>query len=68
MNPPGNDLPPGWCPQLDYVADGKRYYRCSICNRRLWPRTVLRQDSELAGWRLPPHKPKGYKIKKKQSR
>jgi hypothetical protein len=64
---PEKALPPGWCPQQDYVPDGKRYYRCSVCNRRLWPRMVLLPDGE-AGWRLPPHKPKGYKIKKKPAR
>jgi len=65
MLEPEKETPPGWCPQQDYVPDGKRYYRCSVCNRRLWPRLVPRADVE-AGWRLPPHKPKGYKIKPKQ--
>jgi hypothetical protein len=23
----GNNSPTGWCPQQDYVPDGKRYYR-----------------------------------------
>jgi hypothetical protein len=67
MIQPDKALPPGWCPQQDYVADGKRYYRCPACNRRLWPRLAFREDGE-AVWRLPPHKPKGYKIKKKQAR
>jgi hypothetical protein len=55
----------GWCPQQDWVADGRRYYRCSDCNRRLWPKMVYWPDGEFEGWRLPPHKPKGYKIRKK---
>ena len=44
-----NDSPAGWCPQQDYVPDGKRYYRCSVCNRRLWPRLVPRPDGETGG-------------------
>ena len=68
MVEPENSVPAGWCPQQDYVADGKRYYRCSVCNRRLWPKVVYRQEGEPAQWRLPPHKPKGYKIKKKQGK
>jgi len=47
-----------YCPQQDIVGDGNRYYRCSACNRRLWPRECD------YGFQLPPHKPKGYKIAK----
>ena len=68
MVEPENLVPAGWCPQRDWVADGKRKYRCSACNRRLLPRMVPRQDGEVAVWRLPPHKPKGYKIKKRQGK
>lgn len=54
-----------WCPERDWVPDGRRRYRCSACNRRLFPRLVPGDGGEFQGWRLPPHKPKGYKIKKK---
>jgi hypothetical protein len=57
-----------WCPQLDWVPDGRRRYRCSACNRRLFPRMIHGNNGEFEGWRLPPHKPKGYKIKKRKKK
>jgi hypothetical protein len=52
-----------WCEQEDAVPDGDRIYRCSKCGKRLHPRKIFRSDGELVGWRLPPHKKKGHKIR-----
>ncbi|MBW1769151.1 MAG: hypothetical protein JRJ65_19170 [Deltaproteobacteria bacterium] len=52
-----------WCDQQDFVPDGDRIYRCSKCRKRLHPRKIFGSDGELAGWRLPPHKKKGHKIR-----
>lgn len=53
-----------WCDQRDPIYDGdpEKYYRCTKCGRRLQPK--------LGNWTyiksLPPHKKKGYKIKRKK--
>ena len=52
-----------WCDQQESVPDGDRIYRCSKCGKRLHPRKIFGSDGELAGWRLPPHKKKGHKIR-----
>ena len=52
-----------WCDQQDSVLDGDRIYRCSKCGKRLHPRKIFDTDGELEGWRLPPHKKKGHKIR-----
>jgi hypothetical protein len=52
-----------WCDQEDWVSDGDRIYRCSKCRKRLHPRKIFGEDGELAGFRLPPHKTKGHKIR-----
>ena len=52
-----------WCDQQDVVSAGDGIYRCSKCGKRLHPRKIFGGDGELAGWRLPPHKKKGHKIK-----
>jgi hypothetical protein len=60
-----------WCDQQDSVPDGDRIYRCSKCGKRLHPRQIFGSDGEPAGWRLPPHKKKGHKlraIKERQSK
>jgi hypothetical protein len=54
---------------MDWVADGDRYYRCSVCNKRLLPKEVMSHfGTEFIGWRLPRHKPKGHKIAKIKAR
>jgi hypothetical protein len=52
-----------WCEQEDWVPDGDRIYRCSKCRKRLHPRKIFADDGEIRGFRLPPHKRKGHKIK-----
>jgi hypothetical protein len=52
-----------WCDQQDVVSDGDQIYRCSKCRKRLHPRKIFGSDGELSGWRLPPHKKKGHKIR-----
>lgn len=52
-----------WCDQQDLVPDGNRIYRCSKCGKRLHPRAIFGGEGDLEGWRLPPHKKKGHKIK-----
>lgn len=52
-----------WCHQEDLVSDGDRIYRCSSCGKRLHPRRMFGDDGEVAGFKLPPHKTKGHKIK-----
>lgn len=53
-----------WCSERDiiYDPDPEKYYRCSKCGRRLKPK--------IGDWTfiqsLPPHKTKGYKIKRKK--
>jgi hypothetical protein len=61
-----------WCEQRDYVEDDKMT-RCSVCGRRLKPQETWQMDStenntilHLPEYRLPPHKKKGYKIKRKK--
>ena len=49
--------------EIHAVPDGNRIYRCSKCGKRLHPRKIFEIDGELAGWRLPPHKKKGHKIR-----
>lgn len=57
-----------WCHQEDTVPDGDRIYRCSKCRKRLHPRKILGQEGEVTGFRLPPHKKKGHKIKALKAR
>ncbi len=52
-----------WCDQQESVPDGDRIYRCTKCGKRLHPRKTFGSDGALAGWRLPPHKKKGHKIR-----
>ena len=51
-----------WCEQRDVVYEYK-IHRCSLCGRRLKPQEYGYMDYI---YRLPPHKKKGYKIKKKK--
>ncbi len=51
-----------WCDQRDVVYDDK-IQRCSKCGRRLKPQEYGYMDFIL---RLPPHKKKGYKIRRKK--
>jgi hypothetical protein len=60
----GND----WCDQEDRVPDGDRIYRCSKCRKRLHPRKMFGNDGEVTGFRLPPHKTKGHKIRAHKDR
>ncbi len=39
--------------------------RCSTCNRRLTVRSIYCVGGEFVGYKIPEHKPKGYKIPKK---
>jgi hypothetical protein len=57
-----------WCEQEDWVSEGDRVYRCSKCGKRLHPRKMYGTDGELKGWRLPPHKEKGHKIRAAKAR
>ena len=57
-----------WCDQQDSVPEGERIYRCSKCGKRLHPRKMFGSDGELAGWKLPPHKEKGHKIRAVKAR
>jgi hypothetical protein len=57
-----------WCDQEDRVPDGDRIYRCCKCRKRLHPRKILGDDGEVTGFRLPPHKRKGHKIKALKNR
>lgn len=50
-----------WCESGEKVYTDKKT-RCSLCGRRLTPRE---SESRLF-WTLPPHKKKGYKIKRKK--
>lgn len=61
-----------WCDQQDVVYDLigrdesailKKYFRCTKCGRRLKPKEYGYFDYI---YRLPPHKKKGYKIKRKK--
>jgi predicted RNA-binding Zn-ribbon protein involved in translation (DUF1610 family) len=49
-----------WCEQRDLVWEDK-IHRCTSCGRRLIPKET--QFSQLM---LPPHKKKGYKIRRKK--
>ena len=49
-----------WCESQEDVEDDK-ITRCSVCGRRLKPREIWDY-----GYKLPPHKKKGYKIKRKK--
>lgn len=50
-----------WCTEEEKVYTDKKT-RCSLCGRRLTPRE---SESGLF-YTLPPHKKKGYKIKRKK--
>jgi hypothetical protein len=52
-----------WCDQRDVVYDPEKTFRCTKCGRRLKPQTNGQFDSMFD---LPPHKKKGYKIKRKK--
>jgi hypothetical protein len=58
----------GWCDQEDTVPDGDRIYRCSKCRKRLHPRKIFGTEGEVTGFKLPPHKRKGHKIKALKAR
>ena len=72
MNDLGNRKNNYWCHQHDWITEEKvninKKYRCSVCGRRLKPEIVWHNwtTGEIEGFRLPPHKPQGYKIKKKK--
>jgi len=51
-----------WCETQDVVLEDK-IYRCSSCGRRLKP---MEPNNIRIQWKLPPHKKKGYKIKRKK--
>ena len=51
-----------WCTQRDTVYEDK-YHRCSKCGRRLKPQLLGIFDYMF---KLPKHKKKGYKIKRKK--
>ena len=54
-----------WCSQRDilYDPDPDKFYRCSKCGRRLKPCFGSQFDYIKS---TPPHKKKGYKIKRKK--
>ncbi len=54
-----------WCGSEEIVETDKKT-RCSICGRRLKPRETNEFDYRGNIYRLPPHKKKGYKIKRKK--
>jgi len=60
MGKSGNEV--DWCEAQDWVED-QRIYRCSACNKRLYPREV-----GLGRFQLPRHKKKGWKIKRAKAR
>lgn len=51
-----------WCISKEVVYDD-RIQRCSECGRRLKP---MEPSGMQIQWQLPPHKKKGYKIKRKK--
>ncbi len=55
----------GWCSSEEIVDDDKKH-RCSVCGRRLKPRETDEFTYYGNVFRLPPHKKKGYKIKRKK--
>ena len=57
-----------WCPARDWVDDNQRMYRCSECNKRLFPREEWGMLERFLGYRLPPHKKKGWKIRRAKRR
>lgn len=54
-----------WCPSQEKVQDDKKT-RCSECGRRLIPRETDEFNEMGIIYRLPPHKKKGYKIRRKK--
>jgi hypothetical protein len=52
-----------WCEQRDIVYDADKIYRCSACGRRLSPQKYGYLEFIF---KLPPHKKKGYKIRRKK--
>ena len=54
-----------WCDTRDivYDPDPEKFYRCTKCGRRLKPKMSSPWTYILS---LPPHKKKGYKIKRKK--
>lgn len=54
-----------WCDSQEIVPDDKKR-RCSKCGRRLTPMETDDFDYHGIIYRLPPHKKKGYKIKRKK--
>lgn len=58
-----------WCTGEAWFDDNDKKYRCPVCNKRLKPMDVIgRFSGEFVGYKLPPHKVKGHKIKKLKSR
>ena len=53
-----------WCDERDEKVYTDKKSRCSLCGRRLTPRE---SESGLF-YTLPPHKKKGYKIKRKKTK
>ena len=52
-----------WCDSQEIVEDDKTK-RCSLCNKRLKPRETDEFNHLGVIYRLPPHKKKGYKIRR----
>lgn len=55
-----------WCTGYD-VVEKLKYYRCSICGRRLFPKE-REYDCGFLHLMLPFHKKKGYKITRLKKR
>lgn len=53
-----------WCDQRDVVYDPDKTFRCTKCGRRLKPQILASTFDYM--FSLPPHKKKGYKIKRKK--
>lgn len=67
-----NSLNSEWCESQEIVEDDK-ITRCSVCGRRLKPRESWDMETNenntivhTPEYKLPPHKKKGYKIKRKK--
>ena len=57
-----------WCDRADWVDDNRSMYRCSKCNKRLFPKEQIGHMGHFEGFKLPSHKTKGLKINRAKAR